>query len=164
MRCVLLGDGPGRARLESDNQDLVHAGVLEFGFTPDVTYQCLVSDCGVLMTSPQKAVEGCSNAILEYMACGLPAICSRGGGTDELVVHGETGFLVAPGDPQDLAARLRWVYSHPEAAKAMGAKAAEIVKRDYSVNAMIRATLDAYAEALSRGGVRGTTDSWESGQ
>ena len=151
VRCVLLGDGPGRAKLASDNQDLIHAGVLEFGSTFEVTSQCLVSDCGVLMTSPQKAMEGCSNAILEYMACGLPVICSRGGGTDVLVVHGETGFLVAPGDSQDLAARLRWVFSHPEAAKAMGAKGSETVKRDYSVDAMIRATLDAYAEALARG-------------
>ena len=150
LSCVLLGDGPGRAQLEFDNQDLVHAGVLEFGSTSDVIPECLVSDCGVLMTSPQRAVEGCSNAILEYMACGLPVICSKGGGTDELVVHGETGFLVAPGDSQDLAARLRWVYSHREAAKAMGAKASETVKRDYSVKAMIRATLDAYAEALAR--------------
>jgi len=151
VRCVLLGDGPGRAQLESDNQDLVRAGVLEFGSAPEVIPECLVSDCGVLMTSRERAVEGCSNAIIEYMASGLPVICSKGGGTDELVVHGETGFLVAPGDSQDLAARLRWVYSHPEAAKAMGAKASEIVKMDYSVNAMIRATLDTYAEALSRG-------------
>jgi glycosyltransferase involved in cell wall biosynthesis len=151
VRCVLLGDGPGRAQLESDNQDLVRAGVLEFRSTPEVASQCLVSDCGVLMTSPQKAFEGCSNAILEYMACGLPVICSKGGGTDELVVDGETGFLVAPGDSDDLAARLRWVYSHPEAAKAMGARGSEIVRRDYSVEAMMRATLDAYAEALARG-------------
>ena len=151
VHCVLLGDGPDRVQLEAANHDLVHAGVLEFGSAPEVIPECLVSDCGVLMTSPHKAVEGCSNAILEYMACGLPVICSKGGGTDELVVHGETGFLVAPGDSQDLAARLRWVYSHPEAAKAMGAKASETVKRDYSVDAMIRATLDAYAEALARG-------------
>jgi glycosyltransferase involved in cell wall biosynthesis len=151
VRCVLLGDGPSRAQLESDNQDLVHAGVLEFGSTFEAIPECLVSDCGVLMTSPQKALEGCSNAILEYMACGLPVICSKGGGTDELVAHGETGFLVSPGDSQDLAARLRWVYSHREAAKAMGAKGSETVRRDFSVEAMIRATLDAYAEALGRG-------------
>src|SRR5665647_77811 len=44
VRCVLLGDGPGRAQLESDNQDLVHADVLEIGSTFEVTSQCLVSD------------------------------------------------------------------------------------------------------------------------
>ena len=82
------------------------------------------------------------------MACGLPVVCSRGGGTDELVVHEDTGLLVAPGDYQGLAAQLRWVYQHREAAKAMGARAAEMVRRDYSVEAMIRATERVYAEAL----------------
>jgi glycosyltransferase involved in cell wall biosynthesis len=151
LRVMALGDGPDRARLECEARDLTDNGVLEFGFASDVVSTLKVSDCGVLMSTSSVNLEGCSNAILEYMACGLPVICSKGGGTDELVVHGETGFLVAPSDSQDLAARLRWVYSHPEAAKAMGAKASETVKRDYSVNAMIRATLDAYAEALARG-------------
>ena len=36
--------------------------------------------------------------------------------------HEETGFLVSPGDSQALASRIRWVYQHREAAKAMGLK------------------------------------------
>jgi glycosyltransferase involved in cell wall biosynthesis len=149
MRFVALGDGPERASLQLGAQDLVAAGVLEFGFATEVMSELLVSDCGVLMTSPSR-LEGCSNTILEYMACGLPVVCSKGGGTDELVVHGETGFLVAAGDSRGLAAKLRWVYSNPDAARAMGARASATVKRDYSVEAMISATLDAYSEALAR--------------
>jgi glycosyltransferase involved in cell wall biosynthesis len=151
LRCVLLGDGPDRARLESENRDLVEAGVVEFGSTPDVVPELLVSDCGVIMTARDEAVEGCSNAILEYMAAGLPVICSKGGGTDELVAHGETGFLVTPGDSQELARWLRWVYLNPPAANAIGLSAARRVKDAYSVEAMIRATEDVYAEALARG-------------
>ncbi len=147
LRFVALGDGPDRHRLESEATDLIEAGVLEFGFAPDVIPQLLACDCGVLMTSPNR-VEGCSNTILEYMACGLPVVCSRGGGTDELVVHEDTGLLVDPGDYQGLVAQLRWVYQHREAAKAMGARAADVARRDYSVEAMIRATERVYAEAL----------------
>ena len=137
--------------MESENQDLVDSGVLEFAFLTDVIPELLLADCGVLMTSPGEAVEGCSNAVLEYMACGLPAIISRGGGSDELVTHRKTGFLVTPGDSQELAGRLRWVYSHREAAKAMGRAGAEVVRLNYSVEAMIRSTERAYAEALARG-------------
>lgn len=151
LRFVALGGGPDRARLEREGRDLVDAGVLEFGFVPDVVSELLVSDCGVLMTTPSVHLEGCSNAILEYMACALPVICSKGGGTDELVMHGETGLLVAPGDYQGLADQLRWVYSHREAAKAMGLRGAKAVERGYSVEAMIRATQRVYAEALGRG-------------
>jgi glycosyltransferase involved in cell wall biosynthesis len=151
LRCMVLGEGPDRARLESENRDLVDAGVLEFGFVADVIPQLLLSDCGVMMTSPLEAVEGLSNAIIEYMACGLPVICSKGGGTNELVVHGETGFLIAPGDHQELANWLSWVRTHREAAKAMGLQGAETVRREYSVEAMIRATEEVYAEALALG-------------
>lgn len=149
VRFVALGDGPDRVRLQLDCRDLVEAGVLEFGFVPDVISQLLVSDCGVLMTSPDR-VEGCSNSILEYMACGLPVICSKGGGTNELVTHGEVGFLVDPADSHDLASRLRWVHLNPGAAKVMGQKGAERVRVVHSVEAMMRATQDVYAEALAR--------------
>jgi glycosyltransferase involved in cell wall biosynthesis len=147
VRFLALGEGPDRHRLESEAKDLIETGVLEFGFAPDVIPRLLACDCGVLMTSPIR-VEGCSNTILEYMACGLPVVCSRGGGTDELVVHEDTGLLVAPGDYQGLATQLRWVYQHRETARTMGVRAAEMVRREYSVETMIRATEQVYAEAL----------------
>jgi len=152
VRFRALGDGPDRAHLESEGRDLVESGVLEFGYFPDVVSEVLLADCGVLVTTPSVHLEGCSNAILEYMACALPVIASRGGGTDELVVHGETGFLVAPGNPQEVADRLLWVYSNRVTARAMGAKGSETVRREYCLEAMIRSTELVYAEALARGG------------
>jgi len=151
VRFVALGDGPDRAVLQDTGRDMIDSGLLEFRVVLDVVPELLVSDCGVLMTSPDR-VEGISNSILEYMACGLPVICSGGGGTDELVACGETGFLVSPGDAQELATRLRWVCQHPDAARAMGLKAAEMVRREYSVEAMIRRTERVYLEALAQRG------------
>ena len=55
---------------------------------------CARRDVGVLMSNEAQHTEGCSNAIMEYMACRLPVVCSAGGGNPELVLHGETGFLV----------------------------------------------------------------------
>jgi glycosyltransferase involved in cell wall biosynthesis len=151
VRFVVLGNGPHRRRLQIEGQDLVESGVLEFDVAQDIIPRLLVSDCGVLMTSPAR-VEGCSNAILEYMACGLPVVCSKGGGTNELVLDGETAFLVTPGNPRELADRLSWIYSHPRAARAMGRKGAEKVRRDYSLEGMVLATRGVYEEALrSRG-------------
>ena len=48
--------------------------------------------------------EGFSNAILEYMAAGLPVIATAVGGNAEAVVDGETGLIVPPGDPAAFAA------------------------------------------------------------
>ena len=65
------------------------------------------ADVGVLMSNEAQHREGCSNAIMEYMACRLPVVCSPGGGNPELVLEGETGFLVPAGDREALAGRLR---------------------------------------------------------
>jgi glycosyltransferase involved in cell wall biosynthesis len=155
LRLALLGDGPERSRLESENQDLVEASVLEFGYVADVIPRLLVSDCGVLMTKQTELAEGCSNAVLEYMACGLPIVCSKGGGTEEFLAHGDTGFIVDSGEPSQLAERLEWIFLNRDAAKEMGRKAARMVSRDYSIEAMIRATEEVYREALAAHSRRG---------
>jgi glycosyltransferase involved in cell wall biosynthesis len=150
IRFVVLGKGPDKPALQAEAQDLVDAGILEFGYSTDVIADLLLADCGVLMTTPPK-VEGCSNSILEYMACGLPVVAGRGGGNDELVGHEQTGFLVPPSDPDALAERLRWVYDNREAAREMGARGAAVVRDRHSVEAMVRATVDLYEEAIALG-------------
>lgn len=61
-----------------------------------------VFDIGVLATF----TEGIPNAVLEYMALAKPVVATDGGGTRELLVEGETGFLVPPRDATRLAERL----------------------------------------------------------
>jgi glycosyltransferase involved in cell wall biosynthesis len=65
--------------------------------------------------------EGLGRVIIEAMAVGRPVIASDVGGVPDLVVDGQTGFLVPPGDPSRLADRLRWIFMHPAEAKRMGA-------------------------------------------
>ena len=50
--------------------------------------------------------EGFSNVILEYMALARPVVATEVGGNPEIVVHGETGLLVPPGDYKALASAI----------------------------------------------------------
>lgn len=120
-RFVLVGHGEDRARLMAEAADLIAEGTVEF---PDpgleVLGQVVNADVGVLMTNTALHQEGCSNTIMEYMACNLPVVCSEGGGNREVVVDGTTGFVIPPFDAEGLALKLLWLREHESEGRAMG--------------------------------------------
>lgn len=151
-RFVAVGDGPDRSRLLREAEDLVARGVVEFP-SPALEVLDFVrrADAGVLMTHPRIA-EGCSNSIMEYLACGLPVVCSAGGGNGELVAAGATGFLIPPADPHELAQKLRWLCSHPEDARVMGLRGKNRLLEEFSVERMVQKTVTVYNEFIPAAG------------
>lgn len=67
--------------------------------------------------------EGFPTVIGEAMACGTPVLASRVGGVGELVVEGQTGWLLPPGDDEALAAGLSFLLAHPEVVAAIRPRA-----------------------------------------
>jgi glycosyltransferase involved in cell wall biosynthesis len=146
-----VGDGSDRDRLMRSSWDVVEQGYLEFpppGL--DVMGTIAASDVGVLLTDPRLAVEGCSNSILEYMACGLPVVCSRGGGNAEVVVEGQTGFIIPPSDAPSLVERLRYLESHPAEARRMGSEGRSRVMRLFSADRLAEDALRLYRQVITR--------------
>ncbi|HET6494205.1 MAG TPA: glycosyltransferase family 4 protein, partial [Thermoleophilia bacterium] len=107
------------------------------------------ADVGVLMSNEAQHREGCSNAIMEYMACGLPVVCSAGGGNPELVVEGETGFLVPAADGAALAGRLRELAADGALARRLGDAGRARLARDFTIARLVRSLERVYWEALS---------------
>ena len=68
----------------------------------------------------------------EYMAAGLPVICSDFPVWRELVVGNAVGLAVDPEDPAAAAAALIWLHEHPEQAAAMGQRGRELVRSRYN--------------------------------
>ena len=147
-RFLAVGDGPQRARLMRHVNDLIAAGAVAF---PPPCQEVLPivrqAHVGVLMTPPHIG-EGCSNSIMEYMACGLPVVCSNRGGNRELVLGDETGFLIPPADPSALADKLRWLRAHPNDAAVMGHRGRARLLHDFSVEKMVRGIVSVYEETL----------------
>lgn len=145
-RFEVLGDGPDLPSLRLAGADLVEAGVVRFvGRVPEVMAHYAEAGAGVMMSTHG---EGFSNSVMEYMLCGLPVVCSEGGGSRELVRDGETGFLVPAGDAAALAERLRWLRAHPAEAAAMGEAGRALIHREHSVTRMVADMLAVYAEVL----------------
>jgi glycosyltransferase involved in cell wall biosynthesis len=81
---------------------------------------------------------------LEAMASGTPVVASRIGGLAEVVVDGETGFLVPPGDTEALGERLAHLLSDRHLATRLGANARDLVMQRFTWRACAERCLAAY--------------------
>ncbi len=116
---LIAGDGPDRQELEK------LAGRLGVGarfLGPRDDMPGLMNACdGLVMSS---AVEGLPLALLEAAASGLPQVAAGVGGVAEAVIHGKTGFVAAPGDPEALAAAMGRLEAMPADERAAMSRAA----------------------------------------
>jgi UDP-glucose:tetrahydrobiopterin glucosyltransferase len=76
------------------------------GFLPTDDLQAAIGGCTAILMTP-KWVEAFGNVAIEAMACGVPVVAYRRGGPSEIVVDGETGFLVEPDDVPGLIAAVQ---------------------------------------------------------
>jgi UDP-glucose:tetrahydrobiopterin glucosyltransferase len=82
-----------------DAAALAHPGarVTYEGFLDTGQLQAAIGGCAAVLMTP-KWVEAFGNVAIEAMACGVPVIAYERGGPAEIVVHGDTGYLVPPDD------------------------------------------------------------------
>ncbi|AJE03478.1 glycosyltransferase [Geobacter pickeringii] len=140
-RFLIVGDGPQReeltalARARGLNGSIFFSGRVDnpFGFIRSF-------DVGVITSE----TEGFCNAIIEYMACGVPVVTTNVGGNPELVEEGVNGFLVPPACPDELAAKISLLLADGERRKAMGAVNAEKIRRNFAMHVMVARQSDYY--------------------
>jgi glycosyltransferase involved in cell wall biosynthesis len=147
--CLLIfGDGPHRPRLERFRRQAEICDKVRFlGDCPDVLDWLPHLD---LLWSTSHC-EGQSNAILEAMAAGLPVVASDIPGTRDLVVHGETGWLVRPGHRAGFARGALRVLDDPELARRWGEAGRRRATTEFGVESMVRRYAELYGRVL-RGG------------
>ena len=88
--------------------------------------------------------------LLEGMACGIPAICTRVASMPEVVHEGVTGCIVPPNDPPALAERLAWLRAHPDEVARMGAAARRHVLDRFTWPTVVSRCLAQYEAASKR--------------
>jgi glycosyltransferase involved in cell wall biosynthesis len=135
FRLLLAGEGP---RLEDMKVVAAELGlgdkVAFLGKRTDVTSLLRSADAFVL----PSVWEGLPNALIEALAAGLPAVATDVGGTPEVLSHGETGFLVPPENPDDLAAAmLRMMDMSESERRAMGDRGRRRILRTFAMESMI---------------------------
>ena len=138
---VIVGEGPEEDKLRHLAAELrVVDKILFAGQRDDVRPFLGAFDIAVLCSLS----EGFSNAVLEYMAAGLPVVATRVGGNQEQVRDGETGFLVPPGDGESLAKGLLRLIQEDGLRVRMSQEALRECTELYSMEKMIGRMEDYY--------------------
>jgi len=144
---ILAGEGELTASLKAQAAELGLSGEAHFvGRCERVAELLALSDVCVLSSK----AEGFSNSILEYMAASRPVVATDVGGAREVIAEGETGYLVAAGDDEAMAARITALLADTERARRMGARGREIVERKFSAEAQLVNTELLYERTLAR--------------
>ena len=92
--------------------------------------------------------EGFPMALVEAMSWGKPVICSRIGGLPEIVEEGVTGLLFEPGNVDQLADQIRYLWENPDVAIRMGQAGCDKAKREYSREKYFERLMDVYKKAM----------------
>jgi glycosyltransferase involved in cell wall biosynthesis len=139
------GEGPFISRVISDNRWDGKVGLLGERF--DVPLILAASDIGIL--TPTRN-EGLSNALLESMAAGLPVVVTDVGGNAEVVVDGETGFVVPLHDSDVLASAILRLAYDAKLRHSMGENAKRRVTEHFSFAASLNQYCSLYEELLGK--------------
>jgi glycosyltransferase involved in cell wall biosynthesis len=154
---IFAGDAPGKSAYREDLAALIARHGLDdkvrlVGHCEEMPAAFLAAEVALV---PSLVPETFGRTSIEAQAMGCPVIVSDIGALPETVVAPEedkagfTGWLVKPGDPSALAAKIKRALNlAPEARAALGARARARVASQYTLRAMQQATLAVYDELL----------------
>jgi glycosyltransferase involved in cell wall biosynthesis len=137
---AILGEGPLRSDTETLARELGLEGVVHLPGRLETRDWLERADVFV----HSSRWEGFGIVLLEAMLAGLPIAATRVSAVPEIVVDGETGALVGPGDAPALAAALEGLLADPKQGRALGEAGRRRARSEFSVSRMADATLALY--------------------
>jgi glycosyltransferase involved in cell wall biosynthesis len=144
---LVVGDGPSRVELEA--RAARHGSSVRFlgNQSRERCMELLRGARGLVVAS--RVYETFGLVVVEAYAHGVPAVAPALGALPELVQHGKTGLLFAPGDSGDLRSRLVQL-SNPQVSTRMGEEALRSYEASYTPERNLAQLLDIYREAIAR--------------
>jgi colanic acid/amylovoran biosynthesis glycosyltransferase len=151
------GDGPLGPQLKALVSDLgvdEHVRFLGSLDVDEVAELLVASDVFLLpsVTGRQGDQEGTPVALMEALAVGVPVVSTDHSGIPELVVDGESGFLVPERDVEALATKLQYLIQHPEQWPQMGQLGRKLVEESYDIRRLNQRLGEIFAECLATWG------------
>jgi len=146
----IIGDGPERIRLESSLDGL--RGCVSFAGQVNRREVLSALKGSRFLVFPSEWYESFPMVIAEAFACGVPVIAARLGAARELVTDRRTGLHFTPSDPNDLARKVEWAWTHTAEMESMGQAARKEFEAKYTAERNHQMLMQVYqsAHATSR--------------
>lgn len=152
LKFLLVGDGPWRSRLEERARQPALAGKVRFaGLVPPERVPEYLAQMDMLVHLSRR--EGLARVLPQALATGVPIVAADCDGASEVCLHGKTGFLVRPSDPQDLVDSVRQLESSQELRVRLGEAGRRFVRERFSVEQLVDAQFDLYRRLARELGV-----------
>ncbi len=145
-RFVIVGDGELRQSLEDQiRHKHLERHVFLAGFRDDALELTKGFDLFVMSST----TEGMCNALVDAMAAAKPAVATDAGAIPEVMVDGETGFLVPTRNHEAMAARIVQLLKNPKLMARMGEAALQRARDRFTVDRMVDGTQATYESLFS---------------
>jgi len=132
---VIIGDGPERFKIENlIEQRGLHKKVFLLGQIPDAYKLLGAFDIFVL----PSVKEGFPWTVIEAMAAKLPVVATKVGAIPEIIEDGKNGFVVGPGHPEQIAAKIQDLLTNKHLRQELGIQAHQTVLFKFSLEKMVR--------------------------
>jgi glycosyltransferase involved in cell wall biosynthesis len=153
-RLRMIGSGPllAECRARADQLGLAEA-ITFLGDCPHATVQEQMHQVHTVVQHSLRCVsgnqEGTPVALIEAQMAGLPVVSTLHAGIPAVVIHGRTGFLVAEGDVEGMAAAMLRLAKEPALAASMGVAARGHALEHHTLDRHIRALADTLQHAIA---------------
>lgn len=143
--CIIAGKGELQNALQTRIGQAGLSQELTIVYTPYI--HSLIAKSDIVILTSEK--EGIPRGIMEAMALGKPVVATRVPGTDELVIHGETGFLAPLSDPAAFNNHLMQLVRDKNLRTTMGAAGRERIRKEFDEKRIVDLWMEWYGKLKS---------------
>lgn len=149
LHVTMIGDGPLRPAVEQQIRECGLEHVIELtGWVPNHEVPALLRATHAIVLPSYFWGEAFPVTLMEGMAMGLPAIGTRWAGIPDLIIDGETGFLIEPGNVPALVRAIEQLICDPALTAAMGRQAKARVHRLFDARMLGQTMRTLYVQCL----------------
>jgi glycosyltransferase involved in cell wall biosynthesis len=144
----IVGEGPLGERMRSLAQSWQ---IDQVEFTGQLAPEAVMSLIGRarFLVFPSQWYEAFGRVAIEAFACGVPVIVSQIGSIAEIVKDRVDGLYFSPGNPEALAAKVHWAWTHPQEMQEMGRRGRQEYEEKYTIKKCYEKMMEIFQNAIS---------------